>query len=483
MINDLFKNIPVKKIFGTAGAGKTTYLISEIEQLFKSGVTPDRIAFVSFTNKAVDEMVERMIVKFPKFEKEQFGKFKTIHAMSFSFSSNRNVMQQKDLFGIANEMGMEISMFQTAEEGGGTKQGDRVMTIEALSRLRMVSLQEQWEDCNFEDCPFHLVKEWQKKLNLYKAEHKLIDFTDMLEKYCSGAIDVDYFFIDEAQDLCALQWNVLNSMAAKCQKIFLAGDDDQAIFNWAGADVEYILNIKAEEEVVLANSHRLPKNIYELSRVVLKKIKNRKPKEAIPTKDNGNITFVNSFEAIDFKEDENYLILVRNRHYLKEVKEQIEQFGLPYFLLNKQSTDCDEVKAIIAWEQFRKGKEISYRDFENVKNFSTNLKKYQRENVPSNLKIEWYKIMNLMKHDKSAYFRNLLEKGYKFSSEPKIKLSTIHQSKGGECDNVIIITDVSYTTWKVINSDNEHRVWYVAITRAKQNLTIVREQSNIFYRI
>lgn len=483
MIADLFKNIPVKKIFGTAGAGKTTYLINECEKLFKDGVEPERIAFVSFTNKAVDEMVERMIQKFPKFEKDQFKNFKTIHAMSFSFSANRNVMQQKDLFAVAAEMGLDISMYQSAEEGGGTKQGDRVITIESLSRLRMVSLEEQWRDCNFEDCPLHMVKDWQKKLNFYKQENKMIDFTDMLEKYDGGAIDVDYFFIDEAQDLCALQWNVLNQMTKNCQQIFIAGDDDQAIYNWAGADVDFILNINKQEEVVLAKSHRLPKNVYDLSRVILKKIKNRKPKEAKPTKANGEIKFLNSFDAIDFDEKQEYLILVRNRYQLKAVKERIEKFGLPYFMLNKKATDCDEVKAIVAWEQFRKGKEISYRDFENIKNFSTVLKKFSRDNVPKEQKIEWFKVMNLMKYDKSAYFRILLEKGYKFGDDPKIKLSTIHQSKGGECDNVVLITDVSYTTWKTINSDDEHRVWYVAVSRAKQNLIIIREQSNIFYKI
>ena len=483
MIKELFKEIPSKKIFGTAGAGKTTYLIYETEKLFQSGVEPERIAFVSFTNKAVDEMVDRMVLKFKKFNKEQFKNFKTIHAMGFSYSSNKNVLQQKDLLSIAKSMGMEVSMYQSAEEGGGTKQGDRVITIEALSRLKMVSLEEQWRECNFEDCPLHMVKDWQERLKEYKEEHKMIDFTDMLEKYNGGAIDVDYLFIDEAQDLCALQWSVLNTMSQNCKQVFIAGDDDQAIYNWAGADVKYILGIKTEQEVVLAKSHRLPKNIYDLSRVILKKISNRKPKEATPTKEDGEINYVNSFDSIKFDEEQEYLILVRNRYQLKEVRERIEHFGLPYYLLTKSSTDCDEVKAIIAWEQLRKGKEIGYRDFENIKNFSTILKKHSRENIPDDLKIEWYRVMNLMRNNLSAYFRILLEKGYRFSSKPKIKISTIHQAKGGECDNVIIIPDVSFITYKTINSDDEHRVWYVAVSRAKKNLTIIREQSNKFYKI
>lgn len=482
-INNLFKTVSVKKIYGTAGAGKTTHLINEIEELFKQKITPEEIAFVSFTNKAVDEMVDRMLVKFPQFKKEQFVNFRTIHSLALKFSANKNVMQTKHLISVAKQMNLDISLYQSAEEGGGTKQGDKVLTIEALHRLKMVSLEDQWRECNFEDCPLHMVVDWSNNLNAYKKEHKMIDFTGMLENYNGSPLLVKKFFIDEAQDLCALQWNVLDRMTVNCDQIYIAGDDDQAIYNWAGADVNYILGIKADEEVVLSKSHRLPKNIYDLSRVILQKIKKRKPKESDPENENGEINYVNSFDSIDFDEHQEYLILVRNRYLLNKIISRIERYGLPYKASGKSSTDCDEVKAIIAWETLRNGKEIDYRDFENVKNFSTILKKFSRDNIPDDLKIEWYKIFNLMRPDKSAYFRVLLEKGYKFAGKPKITISTIHQAKGGECENVIIITDVSYVTWKNIRTDDEHRVWYVAVSRAKKNLTIVREQSLLFYKI
>lgn len=478
-----FKNTPLKKIFGTAGAGKTTYLINEMEKLFKQGVDPEKIAFVSFTNKAVDEMTERVISKFSKFNKKQFNNFRTIHSMCYISSSNKNVMQQSDLASLAKSMNLDVSFYQSAEEGGGAKQGDRVITIESLSRLRLVSLEQQWKDCNFEDCPLHMAKDWQKRLKEYKLEHKLIDFTDLLENYHGEPLNVDYFFIDEAQDLSPLQWKVLGEMTSNCKKVFIAGDDDQAIYNWAGADVDYILNVKCEEEVVLAKSHRLPSNIYNLSRKILERIKIRREKEVKPEKKDGIILYANSIDSIKFDEKEEYLILVRNRYQLKGVRERIELFGLPYFMMNKSSTDCNEVKAIISWEKLRKGKDISYKEFENAKKFSTILKKHSRENIPSDIKKPWFEVLNLMMPKKAGYYRVLLENGYKFNSIPKISLSTIHGAKGGECDNVIVMTDVSYVTWKNIRSDDEHRVWYVAVSRAKKNLTIIREQSNKFYKI
>lgn len=482
-IEKIFAGKKVKKIYGTAGAGKTTYLISTIEELFKQGINPERIAFVSFTKKAVDEMIERVLLKFKQFNKEQFRNFKTIHAICYANSQNKNIMQQFDVIKVAKSMGLDVSTYSSVEEGGGTKQGDRIMMMEALSRLRMVTLEEQWKACNFSDCPLFMVKDWKRKLEEYKKEQKVIDFTDLLQNY-DGLLDVDYFFIDEAQDLSPLQWKVLQKMTSNCHQIYIAGDDDQLIYNWAGASVDYILNIKAQEEVILSKSHRLPENIYNLSRSILGRIKVRKPKESTPINKKGSIEYVNSLDNIIFNKDQEYLILVRNRYQIKEVRERVEFFGLPYYLFNESSTDCDEVKAILHWEHIRKGKEIEYRSFESAKKYSSILSKLSKESIPISIKkLPWFDVLNIMNPAKSAYFRRLLENGYKFSSNPKIKLSTIHQAKGGECENVIILTDVSYLTWVGINSDSEHRVWYVAVSRAKSTLTIVREQSSKFYKI
>jgi superfamily I DNA/RNA helicase len=483
MIENLFKNKSVKKIFGTAGAGKTTFLITECEKLFNSGVNPEQIAFVSFTNKSVSEMVDRMLIKFNKFDKSQFSNFRTIHSTALKTSEIKSVMTIYDLMNVAKLIGAEISKNYSIEDGAGQKKGDKVMTIESLSRLRMVPLKKQWEQCNFEDVPLYLVAGWQNQLNKYKKEKNLIDFTDMLEKYNGQPLNVDYMFIDEAQDLSPLQWHVLDKMTANCKKIFIAGDDDQAIYNWAGADVNYILKLKCEEEIVLQKTHRMPKKIYNLSRKILSKINNRKPKEFTPEDNSGEISRIGSLDNLKINKNQDYLILVRNRNQLKDVKEKIENLGVPYYMMNKKSTDCDEVDAIKAWESLRKNKEISYKDFENICKFAPSLKKHNRDSIPENLKLEWFKILTFIDQNKKIYFRRLLENGFKFSDEPKIKLSTIHQSKGGECENVVIIPDVSYTTWKNIYSEDEHRVWYVAISRCKKNLIIVQEKTNLFYKI
>ena len=80
----------------------------------------------------------------------------------------------------------------------------------------------------------------------------------------------------------------------------------------------------------------------------------------------------------------------------------------------------------------------------------------------------------------STYIRAVLRRGQKITHDPRIKLSTIHGAKGGEADNVMLLTDLSKKTdesyW--LNKDEERRVFYVGMTRAKQSLNVIRSKSN-----
>ena len=68
-----------------------------------------------------------------------------------------------------------------------------------------------------------------------------------------------------------------------------------------------------------------------------------------------------------------------------------------------------------------------------------------------------------------------MRKGEKFNAEPRISVSTIHGSKGGEAENVVLFTDLSPAADAEmrINPNDTHRTFYVGVTRTKQNLYIV----------
>ena len=73
---------------------------------------------------------------------------------------------------------------------------------------------------------------------------------------------------------------------------------------------------------------------------------------------------------------------------------------------------------------------------------------------------------------------SVIGNGEELRKNPRVKLSTIHSAKGGEADNVLLILDNTKTIREALEKstdkqDEEHRVWYVGVTRTKQNLYIM----------
>ena len=83
--------------------------------------------------------------------------------------------------------------------------------------------------------------------------------------------------------------------------------------------------------------------------------------------------------------------------------------------------------------------------------------------------------MDRIPDSERAYITALLRRGEKFNGLPRITASTIHGAKGGEADNVVLFTDLSPAADDAMryNPDDMHRVFYVAVTRTRQNLFIM----------
>jgi superfamily I DNA/RNA helicase len=96
---------------------------------------------------------------------------------------------------------------------------------------------------------------------------------------------------------------------------------------------------------------------------------------------------------------------------------------------------------------------------------------------------DWMTILRGIAPDEREYLRSCLRNGEKFSGKPRISISTIHQSKGGEADNVVLLTDMGRLSFENSHRDEENRVWYVAVTRTRQNLFIVRPRGIRHYAI
>ena len=90
--------------------------------------------------------------------------------------------------------------------------------------------------------------------------------------------EIEVLIVDEAQDLSLVQWNVITNLISKCKRAYIAGDDDQAIFKWAGADVNTFQSYPGDS-IILNKSYRIPQSHHFVASKIVRNIKDRVEKE------------------------------------------------------------------------------------------------------------------------------------------------------------------------------------------------------------
>ncbi|MAK51380.1 MAG: hypothetical protein CMG85_19385 [Marinobacter sp.] len=483
----------VQIILGPPGTGKTTTLLNIVEASLKRGVQPEKIAYLAFTRKAANEAQERAMVQFG-FDADRFPFFRTLHSLAFKrLGLQRDeVMTNMHYRNIGKALGIEFRGIYDEDLGIhiGDGLGDKCSRLESLARVGLRSIDKQYYLSNQMDLTLHAAKQYAESLRIYKKQNGLLDFTDMLEKYTSP-LPVEICIIDEAQDLSSLQYRMAIKASAEASEVYIAGDDDQAIFGWAGADVNKFLNLKGDKKI-LPQSFRIPMKVHQLASDVVKRIKNRYIKPWSPRTEKGNVEYIADEQQVNFKGDESWLCMSRSKYLLNRLKRSVRQQGYAYNYNGKSSLESDETKAITSWEKIRKDQPISMPDAKNLINFFTfkvKLDKRESYNIEhlslprEAIHRDWMQILKKIAPDEREYLRSCMRNGEKFNSKPRINISTIHQSKGGEADNVVLLTDMGRLSWESLGKDEENRVWYVALTRAKQNLYLVRPRGLKFFSI
>jgi|TARA_R110002020_G_scaffold20151_3_gene69038 DNA helicase-2/ATP-dependent DNA helicase PcrA len=477
----------VQIILGPPGTGKTTTLLNIVEDAISRGIKPERIAYLAFTRKAASEAQERAMAQF-NLDENRFPYFRTLHSLAFKqLSLQRDeVMTSNHYRKFGKAMGINFKGIYDEVLGFslGDGVGDKCSRIESLARMGLRTMEQQYELENISDLNLHAVKQYHNSLLKYKKDNGVLDFTDMLQKYDSE-LDIDICIIDEAQDLSSIQYKMAIKVASLAQEIYIAGDDDQAIFGWAGADVSKFLNLKGDR-MVLPQSFRIPRSVHKLAADVVRRIKNRYPKPWQPRSENGFVDYVVDEQQIDFNREGSWMLLARSKYLTNRLKRAVRQQGFAYSINNKSSLESDETRAIISWENLRKGSSINLHDAKNIVQFlgiSVNLRELETYTIESlglpeaSKQFDWMQMLKGIAPDEREYLRSCLRNGEKISEKPRITISTIHQSKGGEADNLVLLTDLNTKSWENLGNDEENRVWYVALTRAKENLFIVRPRT------
>ena len=483
----------VQIILGPPGTGKTTTLLRIVEDALARGVPPERIAYLAFTRKAANEAQERAMAQFG-FDESRFPYFRTLHSLAFKeLGLQRDeVMTNKHYRKLGKALGVEFKGIYDEDLGihTGFGLGDKCSRIESLSRAGLRDIESQHRITNLNDLTLHAVVQYQKSLKRYKNENGLLDFTDMLEQY-NSALPVDICIFDEAQDLSSLQYKMAINVASEAKEVYIAGDDDQAIFGWAGADVNKFLTLKGDR-IVLPQSFRIPRSVHKIAAEVAKRIKHRYAKPWSPKKEEGMVDHVADAQQIDFSGQGTWMCLSRSKYLMNRFQQAVRQQGFSYTYNGQNSLDSDETRAIMSWEKLRKGESITYFDAKKLIQFfgfTVRLKRkdaYQLVDLglPEDAKkFDWMRMLRGIAPDEREYLRSCLRNGEKFSDKPRISISTIHQSKGGEADNVVLATDMGKLSWNNIHTDEENRVWYVALTRTRENLFVVQPRSTQHYTI
>jgi hypothetical protein len=306
-------------------------------------------------------------------------------------------------------------------------------------------------------------------------------------------------------------------MSRNTKRIYLAGDDDQGIYQWNGADSKYFTTYFPGRKVVLRKTRRFGEAIHHFTEIIRRGIMNSEEKQYEPTSKKGAVKRYLSFREIDFNQDGTWYILGRVNRVVNELRMSAKEAGL-YFGDNKgnKSFDRKQWQAIKAWTAISNGKiinkadaEIMYKYIRDIEkdafrtekfwmgepDFKTynfeSLKEWCGLSIPDEKKNkEWWWILrrNFTSRQKIYFIRLLKRYGQKqLNEEPQIIIDTIHSVKGGEADHVVLASKNDYASdFNRKNKEDqsgERKVYYTGASRAKDTLHILSTDYKYHYPI
>jgi DNA helicase-2/ATP-dependent DNA helicase PcrA len=391
----MHKDGPLLIVAG-AGAGKTKTITHRIVNLISSGIAPDKILAVTFTNKAAKEMRERISLAIKDNlvgNSDSVPFVSTFHSLGVHIiKENARILGLTKYFSILDEQDATRLIKESLKELNlDPKQYEprKIKNIISKEKGKFTHLPEYLERNNdpLGGSGSHLGRVVAQVWDLYekkKKKEQALDFDDLLLKTTKLLQDNKeirkkyqekwtHIHVDEYQDTNEVQYLMTKLLSENNKNICVVGDADQNIYSWRGANLKNILSFEKDypntKIILLEENYRSTKNILEAANEIIKKNKYRPDKNLFT--DNNVGEKIGFYEALDESDEADFVatkileladsassnfssllevaILYRANFQSRVLEEAMLRYNIPYQVLGVKFFERKEVKDTLAY--------------------------------------------------------------------------------------------------------------------------------------
>ncbi len=462
-------------VLAGAGSGKTRVITYRIAYLLEQAdVKPYHVLAVTFTNKAADEMKERLytLVR-SSYEGIWMGTFHSICARLLRefaeytpYSKNFVIYDTQDQRNLIKKILEDFKI--------GEKELDFYYAHRKISNLKNRLVDEN--EFKPYDYRTELLKDVYKEYQRRLKKNDAMDFDDLL---CNFYILLNtnkeirnklndrfrYKLVDEYQDTNPSQYQILKKLSEKYKDIFVVGDDDQSIYGFRGADINNILDFEDDfpnsKVYKLERNYRSTKRILEVASNVVKNNRFRKGKTLWTEEEKGEKIVL--FSALTEKEEASKLVIFLKEELKKYDKKDI----LIAYRTNAQSRAIEDALLrenipyiIVGGVKFYQRKEIK------------DILSYVKFVVNKNDSISFFRILNTPRRGIGKVTREKIEK---IAREENISLWEATQQLSGQESNIASFVQLIQDLDKIKRIDE----LIVAIVEKIRYIDILEEKDTI----
>lgn len=400
---------PVLIIAG-AGTGKTRTIVYRASYIIESGCPSHKVLMLTFTNKAADEMKERVIELIGRDVAKDITactfhsfcvKMLRIFGHEIGLNPSFNVISTSDDADIINMKKAEQP--KAKYDIKGFPPSGKIVEIISSSINRMMDIDEVVKEERFSKYEEFLpqIKELKEMADQYKFENGMLDYDDLMVVFVNmlkGRPDIaskisdmyNYIMVDEYQDTNALQDQILITIRQKNKNLAVVGDDMQSLYGFRGANVQYIIDFPKrfpQSKVIrLVKNYRSNQEILDLSNFAASYATEGYKKDLVSDVHAGRKPVV-CYVSSQYEEAEKVVELIESLH---------DKDGIAYeeiCVLSRTSALTSSVEAVLTshGHNFVKYGGKKFFELEYVKTALS----FLRVTVNQNDEISWFRILKL----------------------------------------------------------------------------------------